>query len=736
MDFPFQKDIKQIGMSRLFLIFFFFSCISYADGQIGHGGRPLMKYGESKTYDASPKQKISFTAPPASLKRGKIRVKEHAMPLRFAHPNFVELTPENSGKTEVLKDGRLLWQLKLSSPGAYSLNLVFDKFHLSEGDSLFIYNPDGSFVIGALTRENNKSWGGLATAPIPGDEIVVEWRGSNIGPQGTELLIGAVNHDYLNIFRHLTPKAGDFGDSGSCHPDLTCFDDENYLQNGKSVCRIIVNGTELCSGTLINNSRQDGTPFIITAAHCLGKEIFPESVVFLFNYEVPSCQSMIEGSSAHSISGAELRAFADELDFALLEMSEYPPDYFRPYYSGWNLSGSHSGDVHSIHHPQGDVKKVAVSDGPPEPASFNASSDLGNSFESDAHWRIAEWKEGTTEGGSSGAGLFLAKGPFIGFLSGGSATCSNPVNDYFVRLNKIWNAREADSARVDVWLNPENDGRNSLEGYDPTEGTMLRFSHFPDNETPDLKSFDLESGYWSGPNSRQISAVSERFNEFSSARIYGVYLVPGRNKVEGDGKINVKIWSGIDYPLFLAAEKRDVFISGSTDKEVLVMLDEPVSVSGPFFVGYSVDYTAPVDSFAVYQASVGERENTFLVKDPVDGWQDYSSISGNESSMIWVDVLIGDIVYTDSSSIEKPSANIVLTPNPADNYVNLYYGEKAQTSGKVNLYNSSGKLVQEEYVVIYNHHARIDFVKRIPPGVYLLQLDIDGRSVVRKFMVR
>lgn len=726
-------------MLRIFVFTVFFILTSLISGQISHGGRPLMmdagktlKGVDSYAY-SDRKSVVSFQPPSKEYVQNELMNNRKGRPLRFAYPNFVELTPDNSGITTVLEDGRLYWQLRIKSSGAYSLNVVFDRFQLQPGDSLFIYNPSGSYVLGALTTENNKKWGGLATAPIPGDEIIIEWMGNKIGKDAAKLKIGAVNHDFLNVFNVFSSKVGDFGDSGPCHTDLTCFDNDAYLQNGRSVCQVIVNGTEYCSGTLLNNTNNDGTPYVLTAGHCLGSNISPESVVFIFNYEVPQCQTFVEGSKIQSISGSDLRAFADQLDFALLEISEYPPDYFRTYYSGWDLTSSPSGVVHSVHHPYGDVKKVAVSSEAPIEASYTATSRFGNTFLDDSHWKVAEWADGTTEPGSSGAGLFLNNGAFIGSLSGGAATCSNPVNDYFIRLNKIWDHLPEDTARVDVWLNPSGEGLTSLSGYDPAGTDMMRVSHFPDNGTPEVQEITGEDGLWTGPNSLNITDVAEKFGEFISGEIYGVFLVPGKNYVAGDGEVDIKIWSGLDKPELLLGGKNNVEIDGGADKELLVLFDQPVSFSGPFFVGYSNDYNAPVDTFAVYQAALGETNNSLYLKSPDSGWQPYPDLSGDLPSMVWIDALVGNAVFTDSSDVLVPE-NITIAPNPATGYTYIYCPEDG--TGEISVFDLNGKLVLTQNAVIYRNRYQFIFSKRLRPGVYLLQLSINGKASVSKLIVR
>ncbi|WP_462318252.1 T9SS type A sorting domain-containing protein [Marinilabilia sp.] len=721
-------------MNRLFILVVFIGLGFNLSGQIGHGGRPSVFHRGSVSEMLSEKEAVVFAPPPESVIAENSHRDEKGRPLQFAYPNFVNLTPQNSGKTIVTDDGSLLWQLKLKSPGAYSLNLIFDEFHLSGGDTVFIYNPSGSFVIGALTEESNKKWGGLATAPVPGDEVVVEWKRQKSIREGTRLKIGAVNHDYLNVFKYLNAGVGEFGSSGACHTDLSCSENGTYLQNGQSVCQVIVGGTEYCSGTLMNNTNNDGTPYVLTAGHCLGTALSPESVVFIFNYEVPACQSQIQGSMAQSISGSYLRAFADQLDFALLEMSAYPPEYFRTYYAGWNLSETHSSVSHTIHHPNGDVKKLAVSTSAPTNASFNAYSVFNNPFESDSHWRIAEWGQGTTEGGSSGSGLFVEDGEFIGLLSGGSATCSNPVNDYFVRLNKIWDFLPYDSARVDVWLNPSGDGRTIQAGYDPNNATLLRFSHFPADGSPQTVTLNNGDGFWSGPNSMQIMDVAERYDELASGKVYGVFLMPGENIVNGDGKVDVRIWSGIDRPQVLMSEKEGVVIQGSTNKEVLVLFDEPVFVSGPFYVGYEIDQTAPIDNFAVYQSGISEGDNSFFLHDPVSGWQPYNELSGNEPSILWADPIVGEVVFTDTSNFEPVIEDLVISPNPVTSKIEFRY--PADGEGIASVFDVNGRKILTKYVGIFLNKGVVEFEMPVMPGVYFLQLEIGGKRIVKKFMVK
>ncbi|MFH2094065.1 MAG: hypothetical protein ABIJ16_00080, partial [Bacteroidota bacterium] len=72
-------------------------------------------------------------------------------PYRFANEFNVDLDMTNSGVWETLHDGSRIWRLKIKSEGAYSLHFVFDPYVMPEGASVFIYNNEKDYILGALT---------------------------------------------------------------------------------------------------------------------------------------------------------------------------------------------------------------------------------------------------------------------------------------------------------------------------------------------------------------------------------------------------------------------------------------------------------------------------------------------------------------------------------------------------------------------------------------------------------
>lgn len=84
---------------------------------------------------------------------------DESVPYRFGYAFEVDLGLDNGGTWTELPNGDRIWRLRIVSPGAYSINLIYDDFWLPEGAKFFIYNVDRSTVIGAFTAANNKEHG-------------------------------------------------------------------------------------------------------------------------------------------------------------------------------------------------------------------------------------------------------------------------------------------------------------------------------------------------------------------------------------------------------------------------------------------------------------------------------------------------------------------------------------------------------------------------------------------------
>ncbi|MGM0549758.1 MAG: T9SS type A sorting domain-containing protein [Bacteroidota bacterium] len=406
-----------------------------------------------------------------SAQRAKMRTRElsrlknlqYAVPIEV-HKDFFAIASHKEKAGEVIK------RLKISSAGAYSLGIWFETFFLTPGTTLSIFNSQGRELLGPLTHRHNKGFGSLMLQSLPGDELILEYRTCN--PEASDFLtIGSLYYDYMNLPQILKEKSiMGYGSSGYCNVDINCKEGDMWQQTKKSVCKITYNGW-LCSGTLMNNVKEDGTPYLLTANHCISSEFDANNAVFYFNYENEVCGGT-EEPVPHTLSGATLMATAPDqkLDFSLLQLSTTPPPHYDVYYAGWNADSATAGKGASIHHPQGDVKKISL------PRFEPVTGNYGAGYDDNSHWQITEWNAGTTEGGSSGSPLFDHEHRVIGDLTGGDASCSYNYNDFYSKLNLSWDAYPDDENQLKTWLNNWNLPIVKWDGLVPFDSLPSRIS--------------------------------------------------------------------------------------------------------------------------------------------------------------------------------------------------------------------------------------------------------------------
>jgi hypothetical protein len=121
-----------------------------------------------------------------------------------------------------------------------------------------------------------------------------------------------------------------------------------------------------------------------------------------------------------------------------------------------------------IHHPSGDVKKISFDDDPLQTSSSGGTNNM---------LRIESWERNTTtEGGSSGAGLWDQDHYLVGQLYGGQAACGNSSYDIYGRFSLSWTGNNSTSpnSRLVDWLDPLNSGLTEIATYCPNSTALLQ----------------------------------------------------------------------------------------------------------------------------------------------------------------------------------------------------------------------------------------------------------------------
>jgi hypothetical protein len=469
-------------------------------------------------------------------------------PYRFGEKIPVDFNLFNSGKWTVLPSGDRIWRINIESTGAKTINFLFDQYNLPEGAELFIYNDEHTDRIGPYTSSENQENGVLGSWIIRGDNVWIEYYEPDSVKNLGRISIDKVVHGYRG-FSSIHDESKRLNDSGDCNVDVQCNPNvgstnsidwstirDNYRQ---AVAIILVNGNDFCTGTLINNVRGDGTPYLYSANHCLSvndgqaPNLNLSSLSFGFEWfsTTPQCATNVNtagpSQSSQVISGATGLMNHSNSDTALLLLNQTPPSGWNLYYAGWDRTLNIPSAQLGIHHPSGDIMKIARND---QPVLATPVTIGGSTAQT---WRVADWDYGVTERGSSGSVLVNPEGRIIGELFGGSAGCNMPgfgdttddnnAPDYYGRFNVAWQGGGTSATQLKIWLDPENTSVFTLDGVFPNQTAGLQDV---------ANSIDVK--IYPNPSRGMFTIESDLPTTFQVYNLNGQVILNGSTRAAGD----------------------------------------------------------------------------------------------------------------------------------------------------------------------------------------------------------
>ena len=231
----------------------------------------------------------------------------------------------------------------------------------------------------------------------------------------------------------------------SNHIDVRCRSSAAAVQQDAVGLIIFERGgaTLACSGTLLNDTLGGGhIPYFLTAHHCVSTGPVARSVEARWFYQRASCGSeRLDARVERTYGGTDLLATSAAQDSTLLRFKGSLPGGLT--YSGWSADPvTHPTRVYGVHHPDGGVKKYSAGTTTGhEDARICDDPENAVGCQTVREAIVVEWSEGTTEGGSSGSGLFDGE-RLIGVLFGGGGTCTTtidaygPFRDFFPRVRR------------------------------------------------------------------------------------------------------------------------------------------------------------------------------------------------------------------------------------------------------------------------------------------------------------
>lgn len=390
---------------------------------------------------------------PAPAAETITRAIEQTRPWQFAVPVALDIDAANDGVWQEVGDERI-WRLQLQSPNASSISLHFDRWQLPPGAELRLFGLKSGQSQGPYDERFNARNGGLGelwSAMLLDETVELELR-APLNAAVPDLHLASLHHG----FRSSDSALGFQTKAGSCNIDVACSEADPWQDQVNASVLLTIGGTGSCSGTLINNTRNDNTPYLLTADHCGISTSNDQSVITYFNFQRATCNGAeVSRDPQQSVSGSEFLAGNPGSDFTLVVLGtrnnpDIPDAAWNPYWAGWSRATSAPPSGVGIHHPSGDEKAISLYS---SPLNTESVTDVGQTVQV---WQVM-WSAGTTERGSSGSAIFDDNGLIRGQLYGGDASCNNQsAPDFYGRFDVSWDNRSANNEQLKRWLDPNN----------------------------------------------------------------------------------------------------------------------------------------------------------------------------------------------------------------------------------------------------------------------------------------
>lgn len=266
----------------------------------------------------------------------------------------------------------------------------------------------------------------------------------------------------------------------SINPDPVCNTPLPPAANAVVSYDFVSEGTNyVCTGTLLSDKGATGTPYFLTANHCVDSQTVASSMENYWFYRSSACNSntinpgvVLTGGGAtllmtrSDITTNTRNPIGTDTSFMFLNA----PAPAGAVFAGWTTARqaiSNSVNLTGLHNPLGDFLRQStgvISN----MGVYMPNNNLISTADTTQPMYQTSWSAGITEGGSSGSALFLngttANPQVVGQLWGGYSSCSAPTApDFYGRFDLAY------QNGLISWLNPGF--KMVFRFYRPNNGT-------------------------------------------------------------------------------------------------------------------------------------------------------------------------------------------------------------------------------------------------------------------------
>lgn len=495
---------------------------------------------------------------------------------------------------------------------------------------------------------------------------------------------------------------------------MACYPE--YAEVAKSVVLIMIDGSALGTGTLVNNTAEDGKPYILTATHVISRNFkeedpaaFSSRFLYIFGFQSPMCDGSIKPSYANSIAGSTLMAYHPYTDVGLVQLSQTPPIEYPSYYSGWCATPSLQDTYFNIHHPNGNSKRVNLLVDKLTIGSFPATTDFKTGivfpFGKNQHLIVSSWTVGTTAPGSSGSPLFNSQQQVLGVLTGGTSYCNSKGADQFGSLLKVWESSDPEARKLVELLDPSGKGRTTTcrgrSGRGSNQPAPTRITHMaiPPSSKPVMELLpQLERVQLLGEG-HGAKALAEVYQVKAGSKVYGAYLMLSGSAYASD-QLQVHFYldgattphKSISIPLTeltnASGERTSIPWNPKQWKELYVSLPEPLSIESEQSLAIGVTtQQLPSKVSIAHQQHEGQALGSahWLIGNK---WEPATTGRKKGSFSLWIDPLLSHPQLNQQAAIV---GRIRLTPLSSETMLLTITESPTEGLRSLNIYTMQGQ---------------------------------------------
>lgn len=178
---------------------------------------------------------------------------------------------------DTLPSNDIIWRTMIVCPDAYSINLAFKDVKISENTKLIFYSPDLKNITNFFGNEINNETGIFATSFIWIHKCIIEIICPIEEFSSINIILSRIVYGYKDIkgeiFKSIESQITEKLLSASCNRDVNCPEGNDWCREKSSIAIVSAPqfsfGYGWCTGSLINNTENDYTPYFLSAFHCL-----------------------------------------------------------------------------------------------------------------------------------------------------------------------------------------------------------------------------------------------------------------------------------------------------------------------------------------------------------------------------------------------------------------------------------------------------------------------------------